>query len=438
MNSFDASGGAQTRVVILGGGFAGLSVAKDLRRAPVSIVLVDRQNYHTFQPLLYQVATAELEPDNIAAPIREILRRQRNVKVALGNVTEIDLEAKVVFFDGGKLPYDILVVATGVQQSYFGNDDFKPFAPGLKTVDDALKIRGRMLLAFEEAEWEADDAARSAKLTFVVVGGGPTGVELAGALVDVATNTLPKEFRNVDTRHARVILVEGGPRLVAAMPEDLGHRAQRTLERLGVEIRLNTRVSNVGSEGVTIGDEIIPAENVLWAAGVQGQTVAKTLGVELDRAGRVVVGSDLAIPGHPDVFVIGDAAHALDAQTGNPVPGLAQAAIQAGRFVARTIKQESVDGPRQDRPAFTYHDKGSMAMIGRGKAIAAIGKVHFGGLLGFLSWNLVHVMFLVGFGNKLVVLMGWLWNYLLHTRRSRLIIGDPDVHITHMREDEPQ
>jgi NADH dehydrogenase len=438
MSSSDEAGSSRPRVIILGGGFAGLNVAKGLRRAPVSIVLVDRQNYHTFQPLLYQVATAELEPDNIAAPIRKILRSQRNVKVALGNVTDIDLDAKVVSFAGGELPYDVLVVATGVRQSYFGNDGFKPFAPGLKTVDDALEIRSRVLRAFEEAEWEADDAARRAKLTFVVVGGGPTGVELAGALVDVATNTLPKEFRNVDTRHARVILVEGGPRLVAAMPEELGKRAQRKLDSLGVEIRLSTRVVDVDSEGVTIGEEKIAAENVLWAAGIQGQSVTKTLGVELDRAGRIVVGPDLAVPGHPDVFVVGDAAHATDAKTEKPVPGVAQAAIQTGRFVARVIAHESAGGNPQDRPAFSYHDKGSMAMVGRGNAIAAIGKVHYGGLLGFLTWSLVHVMFLVGFGNKLVVMMGWLWNYLLHSRRARLIIGDPDIHIKRMRESGPR
>lgn len=324
-----------TIVVIIGGGFAGLNVAKRLRKSLVSIVLIDRRNYHLFQPLLYQVATAELSPANIVASIRSIMRNQKNVSVALGEVTRIDLEQNLVEFDGGQMDFNYLVIATGVQQSYFGHDEFKRYAPGLKSIDDALEIRRRVLLAFEEAEWEADESARRAKLTFVIVGGGPTGVELAGAIMDVASSTLPFEFRNTNTRTARVILVQGAATLVPAMPEDLGRRVQDVLERMGVEIRLGVHVTDVDEHGVVIGEERLAAENVFWAAGVQGHALAKTMDVELDRGGRIVVGGDLAILGHPNVFVVGDAAHAIDAQTRKPVPGLAQGAIQTGRFVAR-------------------------------------------------------------------------------------------------------
>jgi NADH dehydrogenase len=416
------------RVIILGGGFAGLHAAKQLRKAPVAITLIDRRNYHLFQPLLYQVATAELEPANIAAPIRSILRKQQNVEVALGEVTGVDLTRRVVLFDGGEEPFDYLIIATGARQSYFGHDEFRAHAPGLKSIDDALEIRRRVLLAFEEAEWEADAESRRAKLTFVVVGGGPTGVELAGAITDVATETLPSEFRHIDKQTARVILVHGGKRIMEPMPEDLSARAHQVLEKMGVEIRLESYVTSVDEDGVTIGDEKIEAENVLWAAGTQGQDVVKSLGVELDRAGRVVVGADMAIPDHPNVFVVGDAAHATDATTGKPVPGLAQGAIQTGRFVAKIIASEA-GGGAQPRPAFSYHDKGSMAMIGRGNAVAAVGKRHFSGFLGWLTWNFVHAMFLVGFGNKLLVLGSWFWNFVRHKRRARLITGDPEVHI---------
>ena len=429
----DNPGQPLPRIVIIGGGFAGLNVAQALKRSRASIIVIDRMNFHLFQPLLYQVATAEVDPADIAGTIRHILRKQKNVQVALGEVTEVDLQQKVVRFDGGQLHYDYLVIAAGVQQSYFGRDDFKPHAPGLKSIDDALEIRRRILLAFEEAEWEADDAARRAKLTFVIVGGGSTGIELAGAIMDVASNTLPREFRNVDTSTARVMLIEGGPRLAAAMPVDLTKRAQRTLENMGVEIHLNTRVSEVTEDGVVIGNEHIAAENVLWAAGVQGQSLAKTLGVELDRAGRVVVSADLSVPGYHEVFVVGDAALAIDSGTRLPVPGVAQGAIQTGRFVAGIIKGELEGTARDQRPAFSYRDKGSMAMIGRGRAIAAIGKVHLGGLLGWLAWSLVHIMFLVGFGNKLVVMAKWFWNYVRHARRSRLITGDPEIRIKQIR-----
>jgi len=436
MNSFQDQhrDPAEPRIVIIGGGFAGLNVAQGLADAPVSIVLIDRHNYHLFQPLLYQVATAELSPANIATPIRNILCKQKNASVALGEVTAIDLQKNSVEFDGGRIDYDYLVIAMGVRQSYFGHDELKRYAPGLKSIDDALEIRRRVLLAFEEAEWEADDASRRAKLTFVIVGGGPTGVELAGAIMDVASGTLPAEFRKTDTSTARVILVHGAPRLVPSMPADLGQKVQQALENMGVEIRLDAHVTDVDDDGVVIGEERLAAENVFWAAGVQGHSLAATLDVELDRGGRIVVGPDLTIPEFPRVFVIGDAAHAIDSQTKQPVPGLAQGAIQSGRFVAGVILNELQQAEPVTRPAFTYRDKGSMAMIGRGKAVAAIGGRHFGGLLGWLAWGLVHIMFLIGFGNKLMVMLEWFWNYVRHTRSARLITGDPEIHIKRLRE----
>jgi len=420
-------------VVIIGGGFGGLNVARHLGKASASIVLIDRRNHHLFQPLLYQVATAELSPANIAAPIREILKDRTDVTVALGEVTAVDLERRAVAFGGGEVGYRYLVIAAGMEPGYFGHDEFRPHAPGLKSIDDALEIRRRVLLAFEEAEWEADDESRRAKLTFVVVGGGPTGVELAGAIKDVATEILPREFRNIDKATARVIIVEGGPRLVAGLPEDLGERVHDVLEKMGVEIILNAHVSGVSEQGVSIGDDFIAAENAFWAAGVQGHEWVRALGVELDRAGRIVVGSDLSVPDHAEVFVVGDAAHAVDATTGKPVPGLAQAAIQSGRFVAGVIGAELDSGGQGDRPAFSYRKKGSVASIGRGNAVAAVGNRHFGGFAGWLAWGLVHVMFLIGFGNKLFVMAEWFWNFVRHSRRARLITGDPAVHVKKLR-----
>ena len=420
-------------VLIVGGGFAGLNVAQGLKNAPVSVLLIDKHNYHLFQPLLYQVATAVLSEDNIAAPIRKVLRRQQNATVALAELGGVDLKRKVVMGPRGERRYDYLILATGVEPSYFGHDEFKPLAPGLKNLDDAIEIRRRILLAFEEAEFEADAASRQGKLTFVVVGGGPTGVELAGSILETATQTIPTEFRHVDTRTARVILVEGGDRLLKALPEGMGTRAQRDLEAMGVDIRLNSYVTSVDAEGVMIGDERVSAENVLWAAGVQGAPISQTLGVELDRAGRVVVGTDLSVPGHPEVFVIGDAAHAIDAKTDQPVPGVAQGAIQMGRFVADIISCEVQGADHSGRPAFSYRDKGSMATIGRGKAVASIKGRTLGGLLGWLGWGLIHIMFLVGFRTKVEVMVEWFWNYLAHERGSRLITGDPEVKIKEVR-----
>ena len=428
-----AQSGKQPRVIVVGGGFGGQEVVRRLKDAPVDVILIDRRNYHLFQPLLYQVATAELAPANIAAPLRRVLRNQKNAQVALVEVTGVDLAAKSVRGKRAEVAYDYLVLATGATQSYFGHDEFKQFAPGMKTLDDAIEIRRRLLIAFEEAEWEADDAARRAKLTFIVVGGGPTGVELAGAIMETASRSLPQDFRFVDTKTARVILVQGGDRLLRTWPEAMGKRVRRDLEKMGVEVWLNNRVTSVDAEGVVIGERRVAAENVFWAAGVQGQAVAAELGVELDRAGRVVVGPDMSIAGHPEVFVIGDAAHATDSKTGEPVPGVAQGAIQAGRFVAEIITRDLEGVEASDRPAFRYKDKGSMATIGRGKAVVSVGWLNYGGFLGWLSWSALHLSFIVGFQAKLFVALSWFRNYVFAERRVRLITGDPETSVKEPR-----
>jgi NADH dehydrogenase len=420
-------------VVIIGGGFGGLEAAKGLSNAPVRVFLADRRNYHLFQPLLYQVATSVLAGEKIAAPIRHVLKSQDNATVALAEVTGIDLEAQIVYGKRAGRHYDYLVIAAGLEQSYFGHDEFRANAPGLKTLDDAYEIRRRVLVAFEEAEFEVDDASRRGKLTFVIVGGGPTGVELAGSIIETATRTLPREFRHIDTITARVILVDRGDRLLGGMPSEMGKRARRDLESMGVEIWLERAVTSVQEEGVMIGEEFVPAENVFWAAGVQGTPLSGTLEVEKDHMGRLNVGNDLSLPGHPEVFVIGDAAHVVDPETGNPVPAVAQGAIQMGQFVAKVIRNE-VEGSSQDeRGEFRYNDKGSMATIGRGKALAAINKRTFSGLIGWLMWGVVHVMFLVGFRSKMVVMMDWVWNYLANERGARAITGDPELKVKEVR-----
>jgi NADH dehydrogenase len=423
------TGKQKPKVIVIGGGFGGINVVRGLRDAAVDIGLIDRQNHHLFQPLLYQVATAELEPAGIASPIRHMLSSQKNVTVGLAPVMSVDLSRKALIFKGGEMTYDYLVIATGVETTYFGRDEFKAFAPGLKSIADAQEIRRRILTAYEEAEWEADEAARREKLTFVIVGGGPTGVELAGAIMDAATNTLPKDFRRIDTTTTRVILLDGGDRLARVMPEAASQRIHHDLEEMGVEIHLHTRVSSVDKHGVMVGEERIAAENVFWAAGVQGVPLAKTLGVELDRAGRIIVNADMSIPGNHNVFVIGDAALAPDAKTGKPVPGVAQGAIQTGKFVAKVIKNDLNGTPVSQRPAFSYYDKGSMAAIGRGKAVTTVGNRYVGGFLGFLAWNALHAAFLVGFRSKLFVTLVWIGNYLRNERPARLIIGDSELHI---------
>jgi NADH dehydrogenase len=423
----------QPEVFIIGGGFAGIEVARGLKKSPVKVLLADKHNYHLFQPLLYQVATAVLSGEKIAWPIRKILRSQENATVALLEIAGIDLDEQIVFGKRAGRHYDYLVIAAGLEQSYFGHDEFKDNAPGLKSLDDAFEIRRRILVAFEEAEFEEDEASRRGKLTFVIVGGGPTGVELAGAIIETATRTLPNEFRYIDTKTARVILVEGGDRLLGGMSQEMGVQAKADLEAMGVEIRLNHYVTSVQEDGVKIGDQYVPAENVFWAAGVQGTRLAGTLDVEKDHMGRIIVGPDLSIPGYPRVFVVGDAAHVVDPKTGKPVPAVAQGALQMGQFVSNVIRAE-VDGTRDgDRPEFDYKDKGSMATIGRGKALASISGRTFKGFLGWLMWGVVHIMFLVGFRSKMVVMMDWVWNYLVNERGARTITGDPELKVKEVR-----
>ena len=414
------------RVLIVGGGFAGLRCAMGLAAAPVEITLADRHNYHLFQPLLYQVATAVLSPADIASPIRRILRNQQNVRVVLARLTGVDLERKLARFPRGDVAYDYLVLATGATHSYFGRDDWAQFAPGLKTVDDALEIRRRVLLAYEAAEWEADAAARQAKLTFVVVGGGPTGVELAGALKEIAAQTIPKDFRNIDTTTAQVILIEAGDRLLAALPEKLGQRALQDLQQMGVQVRLNSLVTDVRGGAVSIGDELVPAENIIWAAGVRGSEVAETLGVKLDRQGRVPVADDLSLPGFPEVFVVGDLAQVINGKTSQPVPGVAPAAIQMGQHVAAVISK-SLAG--EARSPFIYSDKGGMATIGRNRAVATIGGRHFTGFFAWMIWSLVHIIPLIDFRSKLSVIFSWFWSYLSLSKSARLITGRPKMKV---------
>jgi NADH:ubiquinone reductase (H+-translocating) len=432
---------ARPRVIIVGGGFAGLEAAKGLRRSPVDIALFDRNNYHLFQPLLYQVAAAVLSPAEIAEPIRKILSRQANSRVYLNQVQAIDLVRRRVLHEGGEAGYDYLILATGATHSYFGNDQWAQHAPGLKTIDDALEIRRRVLLAFEEAEQEADPAARRAKLTFVVVGGGPTGVELAGALKEIAARTIAHDFRNIDTTTARVILLEGAARVLQSMPEALSARARRDLEQLGVEVRTGTMVTGVTSEGVQLGDEFVPAENVLWAAGVQASPLARSLGVTLDERGRVPVAADLSLPDHPEVFVLGDLARSDDPRFADGLPGVAQVAIQGGRHAARMIDREvrarAAGQSALPRPAFRYRDKGNMATIGRNQAVAEIGGRHVTGWLAWVLWGLVHIMFLVGFRAKVAVMWNWLWNFLFYNKGARLITGSPPLKVRRaLREEE--
>jgi NADH dehydrogenase len=423
----------KSEVFIIGGGFGGLEVAKGLKNAPVRVFLADRRNYHLFQPLLYQVATSVLSGEKIASPIRKILGSQQNTTVALAEIIGIDLERQIVYGERAGRHYDYLVIASGLEQSYFGHDEFRANAPGLKTLDDAFEIRRRVLVAFEEAEFEVDEASRRGKLTFVIVGGGPTGVELAGSIIETATRTLPNEFRHIDTKTARVILVDRGDRLLGGMPPEMGRRAQTDLEAMGVEIWLNRSVTSVQEDGVMIEEEYVPAENVFWAAGVQGTSLADSLELEKDRMGRVKVDPDLSIQGHPEVFVIGDAAHVAEPESGNPVPAVAQGAIQMGQFVAGIICREVEGNKGYDRGTFRYKDKGSMATIGRGRALASINDRTFSGFFGWLMWGVVHIMFLVGFRSKMVVMMDWIWNYLVNERGARTITGDPQLKVKEVR-----
>jgi NADH dehydrogenase len=414
-------GRPRPRVVILGAGFAGLTVAKDLAGADLDVVVIDKHNYHLFQPLLYQVATAGLSPAQIAAPIRSVLRGQANVTVRLARVLGVDKTARRVETDDGHVDYDWLVVATGARHAYFGNDAWETHAPGLKRIDDATAIRRRILLSFEKAESAAADMMRRRELTFVVVGGGPTGVELAGAIAELAKRALTRDFHNIDPRLARVVLVESGERILAAFPPVLSASAQRALEKLGVEVRLGKPVTDCHGAGVVIGgSEAIETDCVIWAAGVAASPAAKWLGAEKDRAGRVKVEPDLTLPGHPEIFVIGDTALVLD-EKGKPVPGLAPAAKQQGAFVAAALRQRRAGTVPTGR--FRYRHLGSLATIGRASAVADFGRVRASGYPAWLLWGMVHVFFLIGYRNRIAVLMEWLWAYVSFHRGARLITG---------------
>jgi NADH dehydrogenase len=413
------------RVVVVGGGFAGLEVAKRLEKADVQVVLIDRRNHHLFQPLLYQVATATLSPADIAQPLRKILRSQANALVVLGDVQAIDRGRRELVLERTRVRYDWLVLAAGVRHSYFGHDEWAAHAPGLKDLDEALELRRRFLAAFERAEMEADDAARRRALTFVVVGGGPTGVELAGAMSEIAKRTIPSDFRRIDTRTARVVLLEAGPRVLAAYPEHSSEAAERQLRELGVEVRTDAPVTGIDAHGVDVGDDRIEANNVFWAAGMQGSPLARSLGVELDRAGRVLVRGDLTVDGEERVFAIGDMAAVTDPESGEPVPGVAPAALQMGRYVGDLIARESAGrGRADDREPFRYFDKGSMATIGRNRAVAVIGERELDGRPAWLMWALIHVYFLIGLRNRVFVMLSWIWSYVVHDRGARLITGE--------------
>lgn len=406
-------------VVILGGGFGGLNAARALKRADVDVTLIDRTNHHVFQPLLYQVATASLAPSDIAAPIRWILRHQRNVTVLLAEAQEIDANQRVIYVDPERRPitYDYLIVATGSRQSYFQHPEWESLAPGLKTLEDAAHIRQRFLLAFEEAEKSDDPVVQSELMTFVVVGGGPTGVELCGVVPDIARKALYPDFRRIDTRRTRVILIEGGSRLLNAFPKELSARAHRDLEELGVEIRLNTTVTNVTPDGVYVGEERIPARTAIWAAGNAASPVAKSLGVPLTRSGQVIVNPDLSIEGHPEIFVIGDLAHMTEHE--HTLPGVAQVAMQGGRATAKNILR-TICG--EDRQPFHYVDKGNLATIGRNKAVAEIGPLKIGGWVAWWIWLFIHILYLIGFRNRISVLIQWAYAYFTYQRGVRLII----------------
>jgi NADH dehydrogenase len=410
---------ALPHVVIVGGGFGGLYAARALRRAEVAVTLVDRSNHHLFQPLLYQVATAALSPAHIAVALRRVLRRQRNVAVVMAEAAAIDLARKRVELRDGEVPYDYLILATGATHSYFGHDEWAAHAPGLKTLDDALEIRRRMLLAYEAAERETDPARRAALLTFVVVGGGPTGVELAGALAEIARHVLARDFRAIDPVSTQVVLVEAGPRLLPAFAPDLSAAAARKLEEMGVKVRLGVPVTHIDAEGAAVGGERIASRCVLWAAGVQASPLARSLGVPLDRAGRVIVEPDLSVPGAPQAFVIGDLA-AAKAPDGSLVPGVAQGAIQGGRHAVRNIL--SLIRGEKTAP-FRYVDKGSLATIGRAAAVGQIGKLHLTGFVAWFLWLVVHILTLIGFRNRFVVLIEWAVVYLRSERGARLITG---------------
>ena len=415
------------RVIILGGGFGGLGAARALKSAPVDVTLIDRCNYHLFQPLLYQVATGSLSPANISGPLRQILKRNKNTTVLLGEAIDIDAANRRVILSDGEISYDTLIVATGSSHQYFGHDDWEQYAPGLKTVEDATDMRARILLAFEAAEREEDPEKLKAWMTFVIVGGGPTGAELAGALGEIANDTLKHDFRRINPTEARIILVEGTDRVLPTYPPQLSEAARKMLERLSVTVRTGAMVIDVKARSVTIQSgehtEIIPTRTILWAAGVLasplGRMLEKSAGARVDRAGRVIVEPDMTVPGHPDIFVIGDLSN-FSHQTGKPLPGVAQPAIQQGRYVAKVI-QRRIRGEKS--PAFHYFDKGNLATIGRGAAVADLNFLRLSGWPAWMIWIFVHLMYIVEFQNRLLVFLQWMWLYVTFDRAARLITG---------------
>jgi NADH:ubiquinone reductase (H+-translocating) len=452
MNNSKPSSGAP-RVVIVGAGFGGLTAAQALGRARARIAVIDRKNFHTFQPLLYQVATAGLSPGEIAAPIRSILSSHKNVEVLMAEVTGFNLDRRMVETPDGEIPYDYLIVAAGAGDSYFGHDEWEPFAPGLKTIEDALEIRRRVLLAFELAERQAAVGEGVKPLNFVVVGGGPTGVELAGTLAEISRHALAHEYRAIDPKLAHILLLEGGPRVLPAYADDLSRSAQEQLQHLGVEVRTSTMVTQVGPGSIHIGETRLNATVILWAAGVAASPLGKKLATPIDRAGRVLVRPDLSLPGHPEVFVIGDLAAVPD-ESGKMLPGVAPVAMQEGRYVAKVIRKE-IESPRDQtepgappfprsvreepalslskgggfdpRPPFHYWDKGSLATIGRAAAVAQFGKIHISGFIAWLAWLFIHILFLIGFRNRLLVFIQWAWSYVTYERGARLITGSTDL-----------
>lgn len=423
------SDGSEPRVVIVGAGFGGLQAARALRGAPVRVTVIDRNNYHTFQPLLYHVATAGLSPADITAPIRGVLRHQRNAEVLLAEVTGVDVDSRRVRVherasrQDREVAYDYLILATGASESYFGHDEWRQFAPGLKSIEDATALRRKILLAFEAAEelWDSDRETARALLTFVVVGGGPTGVELAGTIAEVAYKTLAKDFRHLDPASARVILIEGMPHLLGAFPESLAASARRKLERLGVRVMTGERVEQVDSEGVIVAGERLAAKTVIWAAGVQASPAGRWVGAETDRAGRVLVEPDLTLPDHPEVFVIGDTA-TIRGQT-PPVPSVAPVAMQQGRYAGQVIRERLAGRPHQP---FHYFDKGTLATVGRSFAIADIHGIKLTGFIAWVTWMVVHIFFLIGFRNRVLVMFQWAWAYLTYQRGARLITSIDD------------
>jgi NADH:ubiquinone reductase (H+-translocating) len=420
--AIEGDAGHRPHVVILGAGFGGLYAARSLNRAPVAVTVIDRRNHHLFQPLLYQVATAALSPGDIAYPIRAVLRRQKNARVLLAEATDIKTNSRRVILKDGTVGYDYLILATGARHSYFSHPEWERSAPGLKSIEDALDIRRRILLAFEMAEREANQERRRALLTFVIVGGGPTGVELAGAIAEIAYTVMVQDFRAIDPKQARIILIEAGSRILPFMPDSLSVKAEATLRRMGVEILKGAAVTDISNGVVKVGDRLIAANTVLWAAGVSPSPLARSLGVAMDSVGRVKVQPDLSIPGHPEVFVIGDLAECMN-QAGKPLPGLASVALQQGRHAARNILRLCRGAPSEP---FRYVDRGTLATIGRAAAVANFGALKLSGFLAWVVWIFVHIFLLIGFRNRVVVLLNWAWAYLSLQRSARLITQEPD------------